>query len=205
MRLCSVAFVGASFAQALLFLGSTAANAQSYEQQRATCSDNTGGYSASAQIAACTAVIDAKQEPGIGLAWFYAQRAKLRLTSGDESGAMTDLSSAVDLRPDWEPPLQIRGGLYAKQGNLTAAEADLNRAIQLAPNDKRAFYTLGHALLDAGRWSDAASDFTRAVELDPNYATALMGRAIAESHLRQNDAARADAAKARQLDPSLVP
>jgi tetratricopeptide (TPR) repeat protein len=189
----------------LSLLAATAAAAQSYEQQRATCSAKSGAYPAAAQITACTAVIEAKQEPGSSLGWFYAQRGKLRVLNGDDGGAMTDLSSAIDLRPNWEPPLQIRGGLYAKHGNLAAAEADLNRAIQLAPNDQRAYYTRGRALLDERRWGDAASDFTHAISLDSNYALALMGRAIAESRLGQNDAAQADAARARELDPGLVP
>jgi tetratricopeptide (TPR) repeat protein len=187
----------------LLLLGSTAATGQSYADERQLCADKSGGHSVATRIAACTAAIDANQETGSGLGWFYAQRGLLKDESGDANGALADYSEAIRLNPTLPTVFVARGTLYAQRANGAAALSDFNEAIHLDPQNWAAHFS--RALLEASTSLPAAiDDFTAALRAKPDFALAYLGRASAEDKLGRADEAKADYARALEFDPDVV-
>jgi tetratricopeptide (TPR) repeat protein len=195
--------VSPMIASGLLILTATGAAAQSYVEQRTICADKTGSYTAEKQIAACSAIIEARQEPDTTLSWFYAQRAELKAGSGDVDGAFADYADAFRLDPTSYKVLVGRGTLYAKRGKTDAALSDLNEAVQRYPDKWGAHFN--RALAEASsNLAAAVDDFTAVLQTKPDYALAYLGRASAENQLGHSDEAKADYAKALQIDPDVV-
>ncbi len=84
------------------------------------------------------------------------------------------------------------------------AMAAYDKAIEDDPNNADAYYARGFAQLSQG---DAAimaiEDFTKAIELKPQYARAYLMRGRAYEALGEMEKAKADRAKALELEPGI--
>lgn len=129
---------------------------------------------------------------------------------GDWTGAASELRRAIELRPDlWSAHYTLAQVLQsAGDGDAAARQrADAERLRQQAQRVQEAgvWTTVGIAKLDAGEFLAAVDCFRRATTLVETYAPAhyQLGRAL--QHLGETEAARSSFARARQLNPSLVP
>jgi predicted O-linked N-acetylglucosamine transferase (SPINDLY family) len=110
---------------------------------------------------------------------------------------------ALELAPNDGPAMLRLARAEANLGRHDAALARAIRAMGLFPALRaRAETVIGLVHLERRQWPRAVEAFTRGLESNPAQIEALLGRAKARMRLRQNEAARADAAKAASLAPS---
>jgi tetratricopeptide (TPR) repeat protein len=129
---------------------------------------------------------------------------------GDRKAAAASLRRAIALRPDLAGAhyslsrvLQASGDAAGAKAHLAEAEA-LRRRVQLE-QEARAWTATGSARLDAGDVAGAVDHFRRAVNVFESYAPAHYQLGLALMRLGDRDASRAAFARARALNPSLVP
>jgi tetratricopeptide (TPR) repeat protein len=120
--------------------------------------------------------------------------------------AISYLSSAMQVDPNYSEYYLERGGLFLKSEQFDAAERDLLRAIELSPPYAEVWTDLGQCYRAAGRMEDAVRAYGVALDLDPNVSLALIGRAEASTELGDLEAAVADysSALAQDADQPLV-
>jgi tetratricopeptide (TPR) repeat protein len=139
----------------------------------------------------------------------YTLGAVLRATQ-DWNGAAASLRRSIALRPDLPGAHYTLGQVLQSSGDARGAAAELAEAERLriraqVEQEAAVWTSVGMRRLDGGDPAGAVECFQRAVAVFDAYAPAhyQMGRAL--QRLDRPDAARAAFARARQLNPSLVP
>jgi tetratricopeptide (TPR) repeat protein len=129
---------------------------------------------------------------------------------GDVKGSVSALERAIRLRPDLPAPHIVLAQTLTRAGDEQGARralAEAERLRALSENSRKAasLTAAGVQTLDAGDTPAAADCFRRAVQAFEAFAPAhyQLGRAL--ETLGQHDAARAEFARAQQLNPALVP
>jgi tetratricopeptide (TPR) repeat protein len=120
------------------------------------------------------------------------------------------LTRAIQLRPDLPAPHVVLAQALSAAGDdagarRESAEAERLRTLAQQLQEAAALTAVGTQKLDAGDTTVAAECFRRAIEAFDGFAPAhyQLGRAL--DRLGQHDAARAQFARAQQLNPALVP
>jgi tetratricopeptide (TPR) repeat protein len=144
---------------------------------------------------------DFDQVVGLGFARFdtYRQRGKVRYQWGDLSGAVNDLTVAIQRNAKNAEVLLDRGNAYAALGDYDRALQDLGRAIGLEPSSPVAYESRGVVFYRKEKTAEALADLNQALQLDPQYGQAFYDRSLVK--FRQGDlaGARQDARHARGL------
>jgi tetratricopeptide (TPR) repeat protein len=129
---------------------------------------------------------------------------------GDTHGSASALERAIRLRPDLPAPHIVLAQTLTKAGDdagarRESAEAERLRALSETTRAAAALTAAGVQHLSAGDTPAAADCFRRAIRAFEPFAPAhyQLGRAL--ETLGQHDAARAEFARAQQLNPALVP
>jgi tetratricopeptide (TPR) repeat protein len=129
---------------------------------------------------------------------------------GDRKGAAAALARAIRLRPDLAAPHIVLARVLRLSGDEAGAARESAEADRLTASAQRSqeaatLTAAGLQKLDAGDAAAAAALFRRATQAFETFAPAhyQLGRAL--DRLGQHDAARAAFARARQLNPALVP
>jgi tetratricopeptide (TPR) repeat protein len=120
-----------------LMLSALPAWAQSFEQNRANCSNGDNATT----ISACTAVIQSGQLAGPDLAVIYLNRGGSYYIEGHYAQAIADLNQAIALKPVLSIAFysyDARAHTYEKQGLTNQAIADYRTALKLASSDPTA-------------------------------------------------------------------
>ena len=114
----------------------------------------------------------------------YFDLGKESLANDEIDSAITHLSRAIELNPDYVDAYYLRGLLYTREDDYDKAIADFEKVVELDPNHTDA--KEGRARVYGARGSDyaleedhdrAITDFERAIELDPYNADARSGLA----------------------------
>ncbi len=115
----------------------------------------------------------------------YSDRgvAKWRLKQMD--AALTDLSKAVSLNPDYAPAYNNRGTVYMEMNRVEEAYRDFDKAVALSPLFGAAYSNRANANQKLNRLEAAENDFRKAIELMPASAVPLNGRGKIASALRR--------------------
>ena len=128
----------------------------------------------------------------------------------DWPGAAASLRRAVDLRPDLSAAHYTLAQVLLQRGDESGARKHFDEAERLRhqaqlEQEAGVWTAVGTEKLDGGDLQGALGCFRRATTIFEVYAPAhyQMGRTL--ERLGQRDAARAAFARARQLNPSLVP
>ena len=165
-----------------------------------------------AVMAAC-----AGPQPGAGEARSDAEpnsadkRASVRLElasayfgRGQLSTAMDEVKLALAAKPDMPEAYNLRGLIYAAQGEAALAEQSYQRALQLAPRNGDTLHNHGWFLCQQRRFTEADAQFAAALAV-PQYAgvaLSTMARGICLARAgRWVDAERV-LGRAFELDPS---
>ena len=119
---------------------------------------------------------------------------------GRTDEAVTQLSRAMQLDPNYSEYYLERGGLLLKQQRFDEAERDLLRAIELSPPYAEAWTDLGQCYRAAGRLLEAERAYNRALDLDPRVVLALIGRGEIRAEVGDLSAAISDYSAALALD-----
>jgi tetratricopeptide (TPR) repeat protein len=140
----------------------------------------------------------------------YAEAVML-VNDQNWSGAIGPLTMVID-NPEVSHDILTnalinRGSAYANQDMRAEAIADMNKVVELNPDMTGAYYNRARVLAMLNKHADAVADLTTAIELSrPGLAQAdyYKNRGISYDAMSRFDAARADFAKAKELNPAIV-
>jgi tetratricopeptide (TPR) repeat protein len=104
---------------------------------------------------------------------------------------------------DREVAFVYRGMAYHKLGQHDRAIQDFDEAIRLKPDDAYAFYFRGSDYFALDQYARAIQDYDEAIRLKPDYAYGFYSRGLAEKMMGNTEAAAADLAKAKTIDPDV--
>lgn len=99
-------------------------------------------------------------------------RAYIRLRQSKLSGAYSDASDAVRLRPESGVAAMILGEVLLAQGNVDEAYKTLRLACQLEKDNGRAHYHLAEACILKGLKHEAAEEMELALQFERDYTMA---------------------------------
>jgi tetratricopeptide (TPR) repeat protein len=128
----------------------------------------------------------------------------------DWTGAASSLRRAIALRPDLSAAHYTLGQVLQASGDASGARAHLAEAERLRERaqleqEAGVWTVVGSQKLQSGDAAGALTLFRRATVIFEAYAPAHYQMGLALRRLGQPDAARAAFAKARELNPSLLP
>ena len=95
------------------------------------------------------------------------------LEMGRYEEALTSLTRATEVAPDYGKSYQLIGRVYLAQGKNKEAVDYLNNGAKLDPGDPETFMALGDAHTKLGQKEEAAQSYSRAASLAPNSPLAL--------------------------------
>lgn len=102
----------------------------------------------------------------------YLQRARLELLQNHTDAALSDLSTAIRLKPDFAAAYYVASQVLTEQKDFQNALPAAKAATQYAPNDPLAWYNLGAVAYTATDYTDAVSALEHALSIEPQYANA---------------------------------
>ena len=155
-------------------------------------------------MAACTRVIDDRNEEPFRRAGAYFSRALLWSVKRDFDRAIADYSESIKISPG---ALAYTNRCFARaivNRDLELALGDCAEAMLLSPNDDLGA-TSGRGLvyLRLGRFDDAIVDFDRVLKTLPKSPDPLYARGIAKLHKGDRAGGEADIAAAKLLIPEI--
>ena len=89
----------------------------------------------------------------------YYNRGRIYETEGKLDEAMADYNRLLEIKPDHNQTLQLRGSLRLRTGQIADALADFNRHIELVPTHKAHHWMRGIALYYTGQYEQARAQF----------------------------------------------
>jgi tetratricopeptide (TPR) repeat protein len=128
------------------------------------------------RVAACTAVIQAGEEPPQSLALAFSNRGHAYRIKGDYARALQDFNEAIRRVPNLATALNGRGLTWGAMHDYDRAIADFNEAIGHAPTFAVALVNRANVYRIAGRTEQAMHDYDEALRLDPTLVFAYLSR-----------------------------
>ena len=132
------------------------------------------------------------------LLWGYAKDEL-----GDHSGAISDYTQAIRMKPNLADAYYNRGVAKGNLEQYRDAIADYDKAIHLQPDDALAYNNRGLAKYKLGQLIAAMSDYMQAIRLKPDFAEAYNNRGLTKAALGQPISAIDDCNRAIKLKPDL--
>ncbi|MDR3038154.1 MAG: tetratricopeptide repeat protein [Candidatus Adiutrix sp.] len=111
-------------------------------------------------------VYQKKQLPLVNIGLTYMEM-------GDYDQALTALTRAVEVAPEYAKSYQLIGRIHMRRNNLETALDYLGNAARLDSNDPDAFMDLGELFTQLGKPEEAAQAYSRVSTLVPNTPLAL--------------------------------
>ena len=96
---------------------------------------------------------------------FYYNQGQKKYQSKDYSGAISDYTKAIEIKPNYAPAYNNRGAAKYKLNDFYGAVSDYNKALKIDPKDPRAFTNRGSAKRLIGDKKGACSDWRKASSL----------------------------------------
>jgi tetratricopeptide (TPR) repeat protein len=104
---------------------------------------------------------------------------------------------AIQLNPDFAPPLNELAYCYARTRNFDKAFATMQRYIALLPNESNPQDSYAEILRMAGRFDEALEHYKASLKIDPNFMFSQLG--IADTYALMGDETRARDEYARAI------
>ena len=130
----------------------------------------------------------------------YTTRADVYLNLEDTVKAISDLTTAIKIKPDENSLYEKRAQIYYEQEEYDLADADYQKMIELKPGETMGYMGLGRNANAQKRWDDAIKQFDYVTKLASDYSQGYAFRA--ESYIGKEKWAEAtdDIVKALSLD-----
>ena len=97
-------------------------------------------------------------------------RSALESTQDNQySQALDQLKQALELSPEDENALDMKGAILVRQKNYTEAENSLRKAVAINPDHESAHYNLGMALLNQGKKDEAIRELQTVLRITSLY------------------------------------
>ena len=130
--------------------------------------------------------------------------AGLYLGRGQADTALGEVDRAIAAKPDMPEAYNLRGLIYASQGDLRLAEQSFQHALQLAPGSGDVMHNYGWFLCQQRRWPDAEAQFAAALAL-PQYrdtVRTLLAQGVCQARAGRWAEAERSLSRSYELDPS---
>ena len=130
--------------------------------------------------------------------------AGLYLGRGQADTALGEVDRAIAAKPDMSEAYNLRGLIYASQGDLRLAEQSFQRAMQLAPSSGDVMHNYGWFLCQQRRWPEAEAQFTAALAL-PQYRDTmrtLLAQGVCQARAGRWAEAERTLSRSYELDPA---
>ena len=99
-------------------------------------------------------------------------------TAKDLQGALTALSYAIQVDPNYSEAWRQRGLTYSDLGRAAEAMAEINQAITIDPRNAKAYNSRAFLKYAQKDYAGAVADTTLAIKMDPQFSNAHMNRGI---------------------------
>jgi serine/threonine-protein kinase len=129
----------------------------------------------------------------------YLNRCLSYSNEGNQTLALEDCTTAINLRPSHGLAYQNRGLVRRRLQDFQGSLQDYNIAIQIAPDSADAYYNRGLTRQVMNDLPGAKGDFTQAIAFNPDYVFAYYDRGLLEMESGNRTQAIGDFQKAAQL------
>jgi tetratricopeptide (TPR) repeat protein len=133
--------------------------------------------------------------PQMGAA--YLERGNAQTALGRMDAALSDYAKAIE-NGDSAAAYTARGRVYLGRGDTKQAEEDFTRSLAIEQNSD-AFYQRGQIHEASGDHRKAIEDYSEAILIQPDAPDLYRSRALAEQMIGDDDRAREDRSRAREL------
>lgn len=123
-------------------------------------------------------------------AYSHYLRAKIWVAQKEMRNAVSELETAVMLRPNYAEAWSDLGGIRRLEGDAKSAQQALERAVALNPDDEKAQYRLGVQCLQNAEPHKAVDHLRKVLRHDPDDRAALYNLALALRRDGQEDEAK---------------
>ena len=123
-------------------------------------------------------------------AYSHYLRAKIWVAQKEMGNAVSELETAVMLRPNYAEAWSDLGGIRRLKGDAKSAQQALERAVALNPDDEKAQYRLGVQCLQNAEPHKAVDHLRKVLRHDPDDRAALYNLALALRRDGQEDEAK---------------
>jgi tetratricopeptide (TPR) repeat protein len=127
-------------------------------------------------------------------------QAQTALSRGKPEEAVSILRRAIDMAPTRAELYLLRSRARDSSGKFDAALEDASKYIELAPDDTYGYLNRARVYLSMERKQAALEDANKAIAMSPNEPDAYFRRADIYTELGKDAEAKADEAKAEELD-----
>ena len=173
------------------------AHAENIGQNLARCQDQA--VPAKQRQAACSSLIDDQTLDVGARVEALLNRGMMHESTGENTEALADYTTAADLDPDNELAFFNRGNVYEGLGQFEEAIRNYDRAIDLNAHDADFFNNRGRAWESLGKIEKAMADFGSAIRIDPKHGSAYVNRALSLADTGEHATAIKDFDKAISL------
>jgi tetratricopeptide (TPR) repeat protein len=141
----------------------------------------------------------------------FGQTAEELLQSGidkaeekDYKGAISDLTKAIELDPNYERAFLARGIIKSQMvpNDISGAINDISKAIDINPNSSSHYKDRALMKAESGNTTGAIDDLTKAIEINPNYPNAYISRGKLKQKLTDHSNAVVDFQRFIDLVPN---
>jgi serine/threonine protein kinase/Tfp pilus assembly protein PilF len=134
--------------------------------------------------------------------WYFA-RADCKRALGDLAGASADVREGLQRRPNDVASWVARGRERVNQGDLEGGMSDFNEALAIDPDSYAALTNKAYVYAEKqGKTEDAIAALDQVLARNNRHPFMLASRGILRARLGQDDAAKADARHALEIDPN---
>ena len=157
-----------------------------------------------ARLAACETVIADNKMPAKSRAGAFGVRGEALVKKRDYDGAIVAYTAAIDLVPDNAGHFNMRGLAYSSKGEDERALADYAQSSKLQPNFSSPYNNRALIFMRQGDLQRALNELDSAVRLANNDASRYnhrFNRGRVQTYRKQYDAALADFAEAKKINP----
>lgn len=130
--------------------------------------------------------------------------ANLYFSRGQSNTALSEIDSAIKIKPDYAQAYNLRGLIYASLGNQSLSDESFERSLRINPNDAGTMQNYGWVLCQDQRYAAAQQQFQRALE-QPSYrdsAQTLRAMGLCQARDGRLEEARQSLMRSYQLDPA---
>ncbi|MBX9853686.1 MAG: tetratricopeptide repeat protein [Cytophagaceae bacterium] len=131
---------------------------------------------------------------------FY-ESGVMKFESKDYSGAIADLTEAIQLKSGYAEAYLKRGVCKSWLGDNKSALEDLNEAVKLK-HSAEAYFERAYVKYLLYEYEGAITDFNKVIELKPDYKDAYFNRGLAKYEFQDYIGALSDNTKVIELDPN---
>ena len=132
----------------------------------------------------------------------YFYKAYEKNGKGDNYGAISDYTKAIEINPNYASAYNNLGNIKKEFKDYNGAISDYTKAIKINPNDELAYYNRGRNKEDLKDNYGAISDYTKAIEINPNYASAYNNLGNIKKEFKDYNGAISDYTKAIKINPN---